>query len=459
MSTLASDGLPPDSRPPFHAARLQNGWMGWRTFLDMHRDYLGAAQQRLSLGDLVYCRVLHESTWDVHHPALVRELMVGHAAHLVRWERGIEVFRQAHGNSVIVSEGEVWQQRRRLMQAGFAPRRVEGLCGAINHACERAVQTLEPGGVDFEQWVTRLTMEIILDALFSGDYEGTPEAASAAVHHISVQGMRDFFWPFAPPQWLPWRRRQRQALGQLDGLVRSALQLRQQYTGTEKGDLLDWLMALRDEQDQSLSLEALRDECMTSFLAGHETTASALTWWAWCMAANPEAQAQVHRELCEVLGAAAPSAATLPRLPWLSASLKEAMRLYPPVPVLFARRLKADIELGGHTLRRGALLRVTPWLLHRDPRWWQAPQAFLPQRFMPGMGHSEPPRGAYLPFGAGPRSCLGQHFAMLEMTLVAAALLLRFELRPLPAEPTPQPALNVTLRPQASLKLLLHPRA
>jgi cytochrome P450 len=203
------------------------------------------------------------------------------------------------------------------------------------------------------------------------------------------------------------------------------------------------------------------DQCVLSFQAGHETTATALLWWSWLMASHPQAQARAATEIDTALKGHPPDAGAMQVLPWLSATLKEAMRLFPPVAALMTRRLTRDIELGGVRLPTGTLVRVTPWFLHRDPRWWpREPEAFRPERFLDATdaGDAEAiPRGAYIPFGLGPRVCLGQHFAQLEMTLIAAMLLQRFRLLPL-ADMPPTPRLAVTLRPVGGLRLKLEAR-
>jgi cytochrome P450 len=195
---------------------------------------------------------------------------------------------------------------------------------------------------------------------------------------------------------------------------------------------------------------------MVTFQAGHETTSTALLWWSRLMAEHPAAAQRASDELRQVLAGREPTPDDLPALPWLGATLKEAMRLYPPVAAMMSRRTTQDIRLGGWHVPRGSVLRITPWLLQRDARWFSAPEAFRPERFMPDA--PPPPRSAWLPFGVGPRVCIGQHFATLEMTLVAAMLLQRFALV-LPADAGPVvPVMNVTLRPRDPVALLLQRR-
>jgi len=228
---------------------------------------------------------------------------------------------------------------------------------------------------------------------------------------------------------------------------------------SEDGTLLAMLRAARDEQTgETLSEQEIHDQCMIGFQAGHETTATALLWWSALMVRHPEAMARAQAEVDDACGAGALAPERLAALPWLGATLKEATRLYPPVAVLMTRRATRAIELGGYELPARTLLRFTPWVLHRDPRWFEDPETFRPGRFEPGA--PEVPRGAYLPFGVGPRVCLGQHLATLEMTLVAARLLRAFTLRlpPGTASAMPAPRLHVTLRPAEPVTLLLRRR-
>jgi cytochrome P450 len=176
------------------------------------------------------------------------------------------------------------------------------------------------------------------------------------------------------------------------------------------------------------------------------------------MAAHPEAQQRAADEVEAVLGDRTPTAADLTRLPWLSLCIKETLRLYPPAPALFTRRLTGEMEIAGLRLPRGAMLRLTPGVIQRDPRWFNEPDAFRPERFDPASGHREIPRGAWMPFGAGPRVCLGSHFALMEITLIAAMVLQRHRLAPVPDTPPPTPTLNITLRPATPLRLRLLPR-
>ncbi|MFN9506651.1 MAG: cytochrome P450 [Rubrivivax sp.] len=234
--------------------------------------------------------------------------------------------------------------------------------------------------------------------------------------------MREMFWPVTLPDWLPLpgKRAKRRALRSLHGLVQRHITQRQALPpeAAPQDDLLAMLLAVRDEHTgDGLSATELHDECMVMFQAGHETSATALLWWAWLMAMHPEAQARAQAEVQAVLGTREPQAADATALDWPGATLKEAMRLYPPVAALMSRRVKRALQLGPWTLPAGAMLRITPAVIQRDARWFPEPDAFRPERFVSTA--AAPPRGTWMPFGTGPRVYIGQHFAVLEMTLIA----------------------------------------
>ena len=474
MSTRPLPSDVPESPPtwPSRPPGPPTPWWGLPLLRQMRRDYLGfvGALQR-EHGDLTFMQIGAEPAYDVFDPAWVRQALVDQADHLIRWERGIEIFAQAFGQSVLVTEGATWQRQRRMLMPGFTPRRVHGYGELMVDAAQAALDLALPPGqrsadVDMGALTTGLTMDVILRTLFSHRAtDGAPDTSREAARATAIasqNAMREMFWPVTLPDWLPLpgKRRKRWALRTLHGVVGRHMAERQTPPAHSApyDDLLAMLLAVRDEETgEGLSAAELHDQCMVMFQAGHETSATALLWWAWLMACHPDAQARAVEELRMVLGARGPTAADTPALDWLGASLKEAMRLYPPIGALMSRRVVKPLQLGPWTVPAGALLRITPWVIQRDPRWFPEPQAFRPERFIAGA--EPPPRGAWLPFGAGPRVCIGQHFAMLEMTLVAALLLQRFELQTVPGDAPPEPEFNVTLRPRAPLRLRLIRRA
>jgi len=439
-------------------------WWGLPLLRAMSRDYLGFAQHlHDTYGDIVTTRIGPEQGYDVFAPELIRSVLVDHAEHFIRWERGTQVFAQAMGQSVLVTEGAVWQRQRRLLTPGFAPRRMAAYTTLMVAAAERALDGLPAAPhftLDFGHTMTQLTMDVIARALFSSESAQESLDAEAAVRTLGQVAMREMFRPFTLPDWLPLpgKARKRWALRRLDEIVWGHIRQRQRQQPHDgnPNDLLAMLLAARDEQDDRLTDTEVRDQCMTIFQAGHETSATALTWWGWAMAAHPHHAARAAAEVDSVLGQRRPTLADLAALPWLEQTLKEAMRRFPPIPALMTRRALRDVPIGPWTVPKGAMVRLTPWVLHHDPRWFPDPQCFDPARFAPDA--PELPRGVYLPFGTGPRVCIGQHFAMAEMLLVAAMFLQRYRFEALADTTPPQAELQVTLRPKTPLQLRVHHR-
>lgn len=436
----------------------------------MRADYLGfVTRLQREHGDLTRMRLVNEDAWDLMSPELVREALVTHAEHLVRWERGIEVFEQVFGQSVLVTEGGTWQRQRRMLMPAFAPKRVAGYAQLMTGAAQAALDAAVPAGqaealVGMEGLWTGVAMDVILRTLFGESAKEDARDAAWATQTLSAAAFSEMFMPFTLPDWLPLpgKAAKRRALRLLRGLVQRQIDQRHAQQGlastANRSDLLQMLLALRDESTgEALSHQEVFDQCMVSFQAGHETSATALLWWSRLMAEHPEAAQRAQAEVDAVLQGHVPGPEHIAQLPWLAATLKEAMRLYPPVAAVMSRRTTAPLTLGGVAVPQGAILRITPWVLHRDGRWFAQPEHFLPERFLEGA--PEIPRGAWIPFGLGPRVCIGQHFAMLEMVLLAAMLLQRYTLRVPEGAPPLKPRLHVTLRPQHPVQLLLSRRA
>lgn len=432
---------------------------GWSLLARMARDLPGALRAwRARYGDLVHLRMWPEHELVVADPALVRELLVQHHDALVRWERGIQVFSQVQGNSVLIAEGPAWSAKRHALQPGFAPRPVkafvETIACATSHALDgwNAGVPGRPEGQPIDSALTALAMDVIMRLMFSNDIGREARTAEHAVHEALVTANREMFWPASWPDWMPWQGRKRAAKATLAALVARQLDARLAMPrGDWPADMLTRLLQLHLDDPAAWPLSAVRDECMTAFLAGHETTAATLGWWAWCMASNPAAQETARREVDAVLRGGMPADADLPRLVYLEQTLKETMRLYPAAPILMSRRSTRDIVLGGWTVPARTLFMIPVFLLHEDGRVFAEPRAFRPERF--AKDAPPIPRGAFMPFGAGPRVCLGQHLAMAEMTVVAAMLLQRFRLSAPPEQPPPEPVLNISLRPRMPLRL------
>lgn len=454
-TTAASRAWPPG--PPA-------GLTGWGLLRRMSRDLLGAlADWQRQYGDVVHLRMWPEHQVVVSDPALVRELLVAQHEGLVRWERGIEVFSRLHGQSVLIAEGAAWRRQRQALQPAFAPKAMQAFVPAIVAAADAAMRDWPaddaPSARPFpiESALTSLAMDVIVRMLFSSAIGAEARSAEQAVHTLSLIANREFYWPMSWPDAMPWKRRKREAMACLRRLIDRQLDARlAQAPEARPDDLLSRLLQLQQADPATWTRRAVHDECMTAFLAGHETVAASLSWWSACMAAHPAIQQQAADDVAQRLQGRAPSADDLPGLRLLAQTLQETMRLYPAAPLLLSRRTTRPITVGHWQLPARTMIAIPVQQMHHDARWFGEPQAFRPERFAPGA--PEIPRGAYLPFGTGPRVCLGQHLAMTEMLVITALLLQRFELVMPAGSGMPRPALNVTLRPEQPLHLLLRPR-
>ena len=347
-----STGTPPASPIPGPACP----WAGLPLLRAMARDYLGftAGLQR-DHGDLVAMRLGPERSLDLFHPDDVRCALVDHAEHLVRWERGVEVFAQTFGQGLLVAEGEAWRRQRRMLAPGFLPRRVQGYAGLMVDAARGALDAALPADRDeaeqpVEALFNALTMDVILRTLFSSRAPEVARAAADATQVLSRAAMQEMFWPVSLPAWLPLPHQiaKRRAGAVLHGLIDAQIAARRALPAEQapSDDLLAMLLAVRDEDGSGLSAAELHDQCLVMFQAGHETSATALLWWSWLMATHPEAAARARDEVDTVLAGRDPGPADLAALPWLGATLKEAMRLYPPVAALMSRRVRRPFKIG-----------------------------------------------------------------------------------------------------------------
>jgi cytochrome P450 len=438
-----------------------SGITGWGLLRAMSRDLPGTLDRwRKEYGDLVHLRIWPEHQVIVTNPELIRELLVAQHDKLVRWERGIAVMSQLHGHSVLTAEGAPWRSKRQALQPSFTPKSVHAFVSVIGEAAGKAFAGWRGDGNlwPIEHAFTSLGMDLILRTMFSSEAEADARQAERAVHTVSVAGNAEMFWPASWPDWMPWKRAKRQALAVLRRLIERHVSARMAQPRSDwPADLLTRLLTLHLDDPAAWPLQAVHDECMTTFIAGHETAAATLSWWSWCMAAHPAEQAAARAEVDAVLQGRAPAAQDLSLLPHLTRTLQETLRLYPAAPVLLSRRAKQALTLGDRRFPPRTMFTVPVGLVQRDARWFPEPDAFRPGRFADGA--PEIPRGAWLPFGTGPRVCLGQHLALAEMTVVAAMFLQRFTVRVPEGMAPPEPVFNITLRPREALRLVLDRRA
>ena len=439
-----------------------SGITGWSLIVEMSRDLRGVlARWKQAYGDVVHLRFWPEHEIVLSDPQLAREFLVKHRDAHIRWERSTRVFRHLLGNSVFVAEGSPWKLKRDALHPSFSAKAVEAFVRTIA-ATTRATlaRWMDEGALDasavrnwpVESALTSLTMDVIMRLLFSSEVGGDARTAERAVHTCLEAANAEFYWPASWPDWMPWKWKKRRSAAMLNALIRRHIEERLvQAEDSWPEDLLTRLLHLHRNDPEAWPLSAVHSECLTIFVAGHETTAATLTWWAWCMAANPAVQKAARDEVETVLQDRAPEPSDLGSLRYVRQTVEETLRLYPAAPVLITRRLVRPIQLGPWHLPAKTMVVLPVQLMHHDPRWFPEPHSFRPERFGPEA--PEIPRGAWMPFGAGPRVCLGQHLAMTEMLVITTQLLQRFEFSVPAGTLPPDPVLAISLRPRHPLKI------
>lgn len=401
-------------------------------------------------GDVVDFLVAGKRWVLLNHPADIEAMFVTHAAVMGRDDYS-RILKRVLGNGLLTSDGELWKRQRKLAGAAFTPKRIKGYASAMASVTDRGLGRLKTGEtVNLHDEMSHLTMDVVADVLFgAGLGPGDVQTVGSSMEVFNDYFGRSLEAILLPP-WVPTPRNQAmaRALERIDRLVYRLIDERRAETqrGVVRDDLLGAMVAATDEAG-GMDDRQLRDESITLFLAGHETTALALTHALYLVAQHPEIEARMLAEIRSVLGDRLPTEADVPRLALTERVIKEAMRLLPPA-WLTGREATADVELNGMRFEKGTQFLVSQWLVHRDPRWFSDPEVFDPDRFLPERS-KERPRFAYFPFGGGPRTCIGSHFAMMEAVLMLAITLRRFHVELLPHTRLDF-APSVTLRPNGA---------
>jgi cytochrome P450 len=401
----------------------------------------------------------------INDPAGVRRVLVENAANYPKTRFDIRFFAAAFGGGLLGSEGEVWRRHRKVMIPAFHPRSVAAYGPAMAATAQAFLERWDalPDGapVDMALEMTALTHQVIARTVFSIDSgEIIALLADALARSLDAGGEASLL-DVLPVigDWILDRRARRVARqsGPLDAAVAELVRGRESDLAAAPNDLLTRLVAAKDEGGGGLSAKEIRDEIVTIFVAGHDTTANTLAWTFYLLAQRPAIAKRLHDELDAVLGDRTPTADDLAALPFARQVIEESMRLYPAVPGLSTRRALAEDEVCGTKIPRGATVSILPWVVHRRRKLWDEPERFDPDRFTPERSAGRP-RFAYLPFGGGPRVCIGQVLAMNESILILAALAQRYapELDP---QAIVVPRANVTLQFRHGLAMRLRRRA
>lgn len=442
-----------DKLPPGPKGQLIMGVMR-----EFNRDTLGFVERcRDDYGDVVRTRFLYVHAYFLYNPADIEDLLTTNARSFRKAQSlRSPFFHRLVGNGLVTSEGDFWRRQRRLAQPAFHRQRISSYGDIMVQYALRTIDNWRNGEErDLSRDMTRLTLEIVVKTLFNSD-------VSQDADHVG-QILTSLVKPFASQATLKWildnrlptpgHRRYFNAVSEIDRIVFRIIAERR-ASGYDEGDLLSMMLQAQDDDGTSMSDQQLRDEVMTLFLAGHETTALSLSWSWYLLALHPEAENKFHAELDEVLGGRTPSVADMPKLKYTEMIAKEAMRLYPPAYAV-GREAIEDTEIGGFRVPRKTQLFAFQWVTHRDARYFDDPAAFKPERWANG-ANEELPKYAYFPFGGGPRQCIGNYFAMMEIVLLLATIgqRFRFELTGEKVEVLPV----LSLRPKSGIKVVVERR-
>ncbi|HEX8291489.1 MAG TPA: cytochrome P450 [Pyrinomonadaceae bacterium] len=382
-------------------------------------------------GDVARFQAATQTVYLLSHPDHVRDVLVTHHARFKKG-RALQRAKRLLGEGLLTSEGDFWRRQRRLAQPAFHRQRVSGYAGTMVEYAEQTSARWRDGETfDVSAEMMRLTLAVVGKTLFDADVESDADEVGAALTEV-MNLFGYLMLPFAElleKLPLPPRRRFDRARARLDAVIYRIIE-EHRRGGRDRGDLLSTLLHAVDEEGDRTGMtdEQLRDEAMTIFLAGHETTANALAWTWHLLSQNREAEAKLHEELDEVLTGRPLTAEDYPRLRYTEMVVAESMRLYPPAWAV-GRLALEDHEAGGYLIPRGSLVLVSQYVMHRDPRFWEDPGRFDPERFTPEAKAARP-QFSYFPFGGGQRRCVGEGFAWMEAVLILATLARRWRLRP-----------------------------
>src|SRR5258707_9720912 len=406
-------------------------------------------------GDVAGIRVLNFKTIFINHPDTIEEALVTNARKYIKG-RVLRASRHVFGEGLLTSEGEFWLRQRRLSQPAFHRARITSYAATMVEYAQRMMDGWRSGEErDVHGEMLRLTLQIGGKTLFDADVERDAQEVGKSLELLLEIGA-NFRRTIFVPHWLPTpaNLRVKREVAQIERIIYRIIGERR-ASGRDAGDLLSMLLAAQDEDGSRMTDKQLRDETITLFLAGHETTASTLSWTWWLLAQNPAAEAKLHAELDAVLGDRAPTLDDLPKLVYTGQVITESLRLYPAAWGL-ARLVVEDHEIAGHPVTKGMGVAMAQWVVHRDPRWYDAPEEFRPERWENDL-LKRLPRFSYFPFVGGPPQGIGKAVALMEATLILATIARKFRLRLVANHPV-VPLASITLRPRHGVRVSLESR-
>lgn len=455
MTTPALAAVTPKlGRPPGPKGSFLLGNM-----MDLSRDWLEFYRKCVhEHGDVVRFRIAHVPVYLLANPRDIESVLITNAAKFTK-SADYRALTRILGQGLLTSEGEFWRRQRGLIQPGFHKENILAYAKVMTGATDRMLDSwadLETRNLHDD--LMGVTLEIVAQCLYSAEVSGAAERVGEAMEVVTRRFLNNSSWALLFSFDLPnfFAPDERKAIRELNKVIEGIIRERR-ASREERGDLLDTLLRVRDVDGLPMSDAQLRDEMMTLFLAGHETTALALSWACYLLTQHPEIEQKLLEELDTVLGGRAPVPEDLSRLRYSEMVVKEAMRLYPPAWGI-GRRATVDCEVGGYHMPKGTNVFILPWLTHRDTRFFPDPEKFEPARWRDDPIRSgKMPRFAYFPFGGGPRVCVGAAFAMMEAILLLVMIQQRFHLE-LAAGQSVRPFASVTLRPKHGIRVITHHR-
>ncbi len=437
--------------------RLPPGPSGLNLYLSLSRaptDWLGfLARLAKDYGDIAFFRVFHVPVCFINRPEYIESVLVSDFRHYFKSKDYVPL-KAVMGQGLVTSEGEFWRRQRQLVQPAFHRGRIGAYGRIMVDYAEKMVATWRDGETrDVHHDMMRLTLDIVAKTLFDADVaaeaEDIGDAIEKAMNRFAKIGWISMFLPRSMEE--PARLLFRGTIRRLDDIIYRIIRTRR-ASGTDRGDLLSMLLQAQAEDGARMTDRQVRDEVMTLFLAGHETTANALAWTWYLLSLHPEAEERLHSELRDVLAGRSPWWEDLQRLRYTQMVVKESLRLFPPVWGIGRETLR-EIQLGGYGLPAGSNVFISQWVTQRDPRYFDRPDDFLPERWNDGL-ETRLPKFAYFPFGGGPRVCIGASFANMEAALLLATIAQRFRLTLASGRPV-NPYASATLRPEHGIRVTL----
>jgi cytochrome P450 len=452
-----------NNEPSTNAKRVPPGPRGLPLLgmaLQVLHDPLGTLQRIVrEYGDIVRIPIGSDGRILLNHPDYIEQVNVIQQSKFHKSKLTKDVTGRLLGEGLLISEGDFWRRQRRLAQPAFHRSRINEYASTMVESAEVQIRKWGDGEErDIAQEMMAISLETAVRTLFGTTLPGEAREVGRSLDFLVRYSLRKARYPIKVPEsWpTPANRRAARETQFLDSLVYRIIDERKELGNTgERKDLLSLLMSAMDEDGSQMTPRQLRDETMTLFLAGHETTALTLAWTWYLLSKNPAAEVRLHEELRDVLGGRAPAIADLGRLPYLLAVVNEVLRLYPPAYIV-ARTSIAPCTIGGYDFPTGSTMIMSQWVMQRDARFFDDPEAFRPERWLDGL-ENRLPGGAYFPFGDGPRRCIGQNFALMEAVLVIATIAQKFQLQLVAGQKIVPEAL-VTLRPRNGIRMRIDAR-